>query len=186
MQSTDKVTRILMLYQQLLNGNIVKKATFALEHQITERTFERDIDDIRLFLSEFYEIKELIYDKSNAGYKFIGSQEKSFTEFEFLVITKILFGSRALRKDEMLGTVKALQNELPKHSQDRVKHLIDNEIFHYRSPYHNMAIIKMCWDLGQCILRKVEIELTYEKEDKTLIKRKIFPENVIFLIIIFI
>lgn len=49
MQSTDKVTRILMLYQQLLNGNIVKKATFALEHQITERTFERDIDDIRLF-----------------------------------------------------------------------------------------------------------------------------------------
>lgn len=180
MQSTDKVTRILMLYQQLLQGNIVNKTAFTVENQITERTFERDIDDIRLFLSEFYEIKELIYDKLNAGYKFIGPQEKLFTEFEFLVITKILVGSRALRKDEMLGTVKALQYELPKHSQDRVKHLIDNEIFHYQSPYHNMAIIKMCWDLGQCILRKVEIELTYEKQDKTLIKRKIFPETVIF------
>lgn len=31
MQKTDKVTRILMLYQKLLDGAIVKKSTFALE-----------------------------------------------------------------------------------------------------------------------------------------------------------
>ena len=42
------------------------------------------------------------------------------------------------------------------------------------------AIIKMCWDLGQCILRKVIIEMTYEKQDKRLIKRLVFPEAVIF------
>ncbi|WP_302298197.1 helix-turn-helix transcriptional regulator [Phascolarctobacterium faecium] len=180
MQSTDKVTRILMLYQELLNGNIVKKATFVLEHQITERTFERDIDDIRLFLTEFYETKELIYDQLNDGYKFIGNQEKVFTEFEFLIIAKILFGSRALRKDEMIETVNTLKDELPKYNQDRVKHLLDNEIFHYHSPSHNKAIIKMCWDLGQCILRKVIIEMTYEKQDKRLIKRLVFPEAVIF------
>ena len=180
MQKTDKVTRILMLYQKLLDGAIVKKSTFALENKITERTFERDIDDIRIFLSEIYEVKELIYDKLNDGYRLIGCQKKSFTEFEFFVIAKILFGSRALRKDEMLGTIEALQSELPKYSQDRVKRLIDNEIFYYQSPYHNTAVMKMCWDLGQCILRKVIVELTYEKYDKTFIKMRVFPDAVIF------
>jgi len=180
MQKTDKVTRILMLYQQLLSGNIVKKVTFALEHQITDRTFERDINDIRIFLSESYARTELIYDKFVDGYKFTWCQKKVFTEFEFLVISKVLFASKALRKDEMIGTINALQAELPKHSQDRVKHLLDNEIFHYQSPSHNKAIIKMCWDLGQSILRKVKIELIYEKQDKKLIKRNVFPKNVIF------
>lgn len=105
------------------------------------------------FLSEFYEIKELIYDKLNDGYKFIGPQEKSSTEFEFLVITKILFWQRGPYVKMRWEQLKALQYELPKHSQDRVKHLIDNE-FSLSITYHNMAIIKMCWDLGQCILRK--------------------------------
>lgn len=180
MQKTDKVTRILLLYQQLLSGNIVKKATFALEHQITERTFERDINDIRIFLSESYARTELIYDKFVDGYKFTGCQKKTFTEFEFLVISKVLFASKALRKDEMIGTINALKAELPKHSQDKVKHLLDNEIFHYQPPSHNKAIIKMCWDIGQSILRKVKIELIYEKQDKKLIKRNVFPKSVIF------
>ena len=69
MQSTDKVTRILMLYQQLLQGNIVNKTAFTVENQITERTFERDIDDIRLFLSDSYATTELVYDKFIDGYK---------------------------------------------------------------------------------------------------------------------
>ena len=180
MQSTDKVTRILMLYQQLLQGNIVNKTAFTVENQITERTFERDIDDIRLFLSDSYATTELVYDKFIDGYKFTGCQKKTFTEFEFLVISKVLFASKALRKDEMIGTVNALQSELPKHSQERVKHLLDNEIFHYQSPSHDKAIIKMCWDLVQSMLRKVQIELIYEKQDKKLIERTIFPESVIF------
>ena len=39
-----------MLYHQLLNGEHIDKAAFSLEHNIMERSFDRDIEDIRLFL----------------------------------------------------------------------------------------------------------------------------------------
>lgn len=52
-----------MLYHQLLNGEHIDKAAFSLEHNITERSFDRDIEDIRLFLSEIFSSNELLFDK---------------------------------------------------------------------------------------------------------------------------
>ena len=43
---TDKATRVLMLYHQLLGGHTVDKYTYSLEHGVNERTFDRDIETI--------------------------------------------------------------------------------------------------------------------------------------------
>ncbi|MBQ3217003.1 MAG: hypothetical protein IJB35_04205 [Oscillospiraceae bacterium] len=68
---TDKVTRVLILYHQLMHGAAVNEAWFCMEHGIDRRSFDRDIEDIRLFLSVIFVSKELRYDKINNVYFFV-------------------------------------------------------------------------------------------------------------------
>ena len=65
---TDKITRILMLYHQLVNGQHINKTLFSWEHGINERSFDRDIEDLRLFLSEIYSAREIQYNKETGTY----------------------------------------------------------------------------------------------------------------------
>lgn len=60
---TDKITRVLMMYHQLMNGEYIDKSWFALEHGVNERSIDRDIEDVRLFLSEIYSSRELVFNK---------------------------------------------------------------------------------------------------------------------------
>ena len=45
-----KVVRILELYSKLASGNSIFKSGEALKYGVSERTIQRDIDDIRSFL----------------------------------------------------------------------------------------------------------------------------------------
>ena len=47
----DKITRILLLYSKLMKGEEVDKIMFCFENNCSSRTFERDIEDIRLYLT---------------------------------------------------------------------------------------------------------------------------------------
>ena len=47
-----KITRLLFLFSKLINGEKVNKTVFCFEHDCSPRTFDRDIQEIRLFLSE--------------------------------------------------------------------------------------------------------------------------------------
>src|SRR5699024_8381904 len=68
MASIDKVTRILMMYSRLLEGGKIYKKTFCTDMEINRRTFDRDIEDIRLFLSEAYVGYDLVYDRKDESY----------------------------------------------------------------------------------------------------------------------
>ena len=52
MAGTDMATRILKMYEALIKGKEIQKIPFCMEHEISERTFDRDIEKIRSFLSE--------------------------------------------------------------------------------------------------------------------------------------
>ena len=64
----DKITRILLLYRRFMHGDLINKYETSLEFGISERSFDRDIQDIRLFLSEAYSNLELEYDEKRHGY----------------------------------------------------------------------------------------------------------------------
>ena len=57
----DKVTRILLLYSKLIQGEKINKTIFCFENEYSPRSFDRDIDAIRLFLSDTFSMSELIY-----------------------------------------------------------------------------------------------------------------------------
>ena len=72
-EKKDKVIRVLSIYKKLIDGEIVNKAQEANYYNVTTRSIQRDIDDIRSFLDE--EISKtgvlncVIYDHANKGYR---------------------------------------------------------------------------------------------------------------------
>lgn len=64
----DKTTRVLLLFYHLSRGKHINKSNFCQEHNITGRTFDRDVEDIRLFLSELYTCSELVFDRATNSY----------------------------------------------------------------------------------------------------------------------
>lgn len=50
-----KSFRLLNMYEKLNRGDIINKKQFASELGISEKSVQRDIDDLRVYLSESYE-----------------------------------------------------------------------------------------------------------------------------------
>lgn len=50
--SMPKNQRLLMIYKKLLDGGFIKKSCMARDYNVSERTIQRDLRDIELFLAE--------------------------------------------------------------------------------------------------------------------------------------
>lgn len=73
MARKSKVDRMLSIYMKLREGHVLDKCNMALEYNVDERTIQRDIDDLRCFISDYYvavlgEYYEIEYDRSKLGY----------------------------------------------------------------------------------------------------------------------
>ncbi len=180
----DKVGRVLGLFWQLYNGLKINKDSFCLEMGIDKRTFERDIEDIRNFLSEMYIGQDISYDRRSNVYYMTGTIKRLLTEVEYTAIITILLGSRGLRKDEMEGLVHSLERVsehvgLPAYGSEK-------EIYgKYQENLPVNALLKMQWDLYQCIKRHLVIRIHYlesdicnnETEEEVIPKAVFFDDN---------
>lgn len=112
-----QINRILTLYQRLITGKIIDKTLFALEFDTTERSVDRDILAVRLFLSESFSNLELIYDREQRGYRLKNLRIKQELALgECYLLSKLLLDSRSLRTDEQGELVRILMSQLsPKH-----------------------------------------------------------------------
>lgn len=182
----DKVERVLMLFWQLYSGVRISKVAFCFEMDITPRTFDRDIEDIRNFLAEGYLGQEVIFDRMSNTYQMTGLIKKSLTEVEYTAIIAILLGSRALREDEMNGLAESLA-QLTEYRAEGVKTEIRGISGKYSEPAHSNAILKMQWDLFQCIKKKVIIRMQYlneqgEGEEEVVVPCVLFFDNYHFML----
>ena len=180
MEHTDKITRILLLFYKLRKGGYINKTVFSIENNITERSFERDIEDIRNFLCEINANHELIFKKDCKSYCLTNCQDSSISEMEISALFNILLNSRAFRDDEMDGCIKTLCKLIPTNKRTQVLELLHNALEHYVSSRHKKAILKLHWDLGLSILRRQIIELEYHKSNGTKKQYSLFPISVIF------
>lgn len=64
----DKAGRELLLFNAFISGKKVNKADFVEEHHINDRTFERDIENIRNILAEVHSAAEIKFDKTENFY----------------------------------------------------------------------------------------------------------------------
>lgn len=177
-----KINRVLDIYSKLMGGALINKAEEAQHYRVNERTIQRDIDDIRNYLETSGVINTVVYDRREKAYHLEQIYQIKLTNGEILAICKILLGSRALLKSEMIEILdKLISCCIPEKNQKVVKGLIGNEKYHYVEPRHKTSFLKTMWNLGQAISTSRYIEMDYERtKDKAVVKRKVKPIAIMF------
>lgn len=152
MAGIDKVTRILMMYTKLLEGKKIYKRSFCADTGINRRTFDRDIEDIRLFFSESYIGYDLIYDRLDESYHQENYHHQiplSPMEISFLMV--LMKSNQILRRDEYTELVYNIIHTSVWNKRDILAEIYHKEINEYPKDLKKEALLKMQWDLQQCI-----------------------------------
>lgn len=181
-----KINRILSIYSKLMNGEVISKAEVAVNYDVSERSIQRDIDDIRNYVEIDAEgsgvINNIVYDRFQKGYRLERIYQKRLTNGEILAVCKILLDSRAFSKEEMENVLKKIiACCVPENDQKDVEALISNEIYHYVELRHKLQIIDQIWPIGQAVKNHQYIEMEYMRmKDKSVVKRKVRPVAIMF------
>ena len=185
-EDSAKIDRVLGMYTRLMNGALINKATEATRYHTSERSIQRDIDDIRNYLEVTDDnggvINSVIYDRARKGYRLERIYDIKLTNPEILAICKILLDSRGLRKDEMDSLLnKLIDCCVPEENRKRVNDLIGNEKFHYIQPKHGKRFIETMWNIGTAIQENRVIRFDYQgvRATKTH-EREIQPVAIMF------
>ena len=181
-QNGVKSARLLEIYSRLSEGAVLKKSELAQDFHVTQRSIQRDIEDLRCFFAERHLEQDVIYDTKLRGYRLIQATPKGLSNSEILAVCKILLESRSMRTDEMLPILdKLICCAVPESSQKAVKALIANEELHYVEPHHNRPILDGLWEIGQAIKNQQIIEIEYERmKEPRLVRRRVQPVGIMF------
>lgn len=176
----DKVSRILRLFHSLIQGQKLNKADFAKSNNISERSVDRDIEDIRYYLSEIHSNAEVLFNKSENAYYLSGWSNYKFSSIEVITILKVLIGSKVLRKDEMQGIMRSVRMMLDPTARREAVNSVYAEVDNYISPTHGKAILKMLEDLNRVISKRLKIDLHYIKGNGEQVTKRVLPLIFIF------
>lgn len=170
---------------RLLKGEVINKAKEAAAANVTERSIQRDLDDLRAFFDEQAangkDSYELVYSRKEHGYLLHTKEAPTFTDSEVLAVCKILLESRAFRKDELEPMLrKLINNGVPREKQKAIKELISNELFHYIEPQHRQHLVEKLWDLGMAVKEQRMMKISYQKQNGAIVERKIKPVGIMF------
>lgn len=181
-QAGIKSARLLEIYSRFNRGELLKKSELAQSFHVTQRSIQRDIEDLRCFFAEHGLEQDIIYDAKHRGYRLVSTIPKGLTNSEILAVCKILLESRSMRKDEMLPILdKLIDCAVPEESKRAVKALIANEKLHYIEPHHEKSILNGLWDIGQAISKQQVLEIEYERmKEPKLVKRRVQPVGIMF------
>lgn len=178
-----KSFRLLNMYEKLNRGDIINKKQFASEFGISEKSVQRDIDDLRAYLSESYESGDDVtieYDYVKNGYRLIKQERAFFTNEEIFAVAKVLLESRGFNKQELNTLIDKLMLQATPSARVNIKELILNERFHYIPPRHGKPLIDSLWEMNEHIFNKEIIEFDYVRKDGVASHRKVKPLSVMF------
>lgn len=167
---------------------MINKRDVAQYFDVDERTIQRDIDDIRAFLTEYAnengrDVSQIKYDRKKGGFVMKSAKSTIMTNDEILAASKILLESRAFTKKEIRDILdKMIAGCVPQTNMKLVSDLISNEAYHYVELTHKSSIKGKLWDMGEEIQKCNLLEITYEKQvsAKETVKRIVQPVAIIF------
>ena len=178
-----KTFRLLNLYERLNRGETVNKKEFANAFGISDKSVQRDIDDLRVYLAECYENGDDVtveYSYIKNGYYLVKKDKEFLTNEEILGIAKILLESRAYNKEELEGLIDKLLLQATPSARMNIKEMIINEKFHYIPLKHNKPLLNAIWELSENIYNKTVIEFDYVRKDKVASHRVVKPLSIMF------
>ena len=163
-----KSQRMLELYVRLQQGDVLKKAQLAQDYKVTQRSIQRDMEDLRGFLAEHHGSQTIFYDRSECGYRLIDQDEMKLSNQESLAAIKILLESRSLTRQEMFPILeKLLLNCVPKDQVATIQRLIANEQHYYIEPHHGKEVLTTLWELGEAVTQQQRVRINYTRMKDT-------------------
>lgn len=179
----SKSFRLLNLYERLNRGEVINKKEFANSFGISEKSVQRDIDNLRIYLAECYENGDNIdvkYSYAKNGYYLVKKEREFLTNEEILGLSKILLESRAYNKEELYTLINKLLLQATSSGKTNITDMILNEKHLYIPPKHNKPLLKEMWDLSECIHLKKIISFDYERQDHNITHRTVKPLAIMF------
>ncbi len=176
MENKDRAIRILKMYESLRKGREIHKVPFCTEHGISGRTFDRDIEKIRLFLSEEYSGEDVQYHFDRGSYQIPSSGEGgTLSLLELQIIAKILKSDQVLEKGEFEGLMRSLQSVAEKGEREEARKFVLNEMGQYEEKTGMKAFMKLLGDLLKCITDQNIIRLKLKEGCEKRSQVKFFP-----------
>ena len=179
----NKGFRLLNIYERLNKGEVVCKEELARNFGVSLKTIQRDIDDLRAYLTEahFTEIEATIkYDKAKNGYYLVRLEREWFINEEVLALAKILLESRAFRKDELSELMKKLLMQTSDKDRKTVEDIIHGEYMSYIPPRHNKRLLSLVWNLSAIVKSHKIITFSYTRQDGKKSDKKVKPVAIMF------
>ena len=181
-EGIGKLDRALAIFFRGLKGEKLTARKLADEYGVTTKSIQRTIDDIRAFLSDNRELmgnSELIYDRSEKCY--ILKMEDFLQDKELLAVIKILIGSRAFSKKDLLNLIIKLKKFVSTKDRELLESLIQKEKYHYCEVKSDCpSVIDNLWQLAGNIKSRREITITYFKMNRDCVTHRIRPVSILF------
>lgn len=166
-----KIGRVLSLYDRLSSGKIIYLKDEINTTGVSDRSFKRDITELRNYLAEKAadgeRRKEIIYDRNRNCY-YMTEEEDSLPDYQKIFsIAKILLGSKGLSRVEMDQAVEYLLSLCSDESKRKeIKKCLANEAINYQGPNHGKNLISMVWLLAQAVEYERKVKILYQRLDK--------------------
>ena len=179
----NKGFRLLQLYERLNRGEIVRKAELAQKFAVTDKTIQRDIEELRSYLADT-RIDEgeaaIVYDRNRGGYLLTRAASEWLTNEDVLAVCKILLESRAFCKEELDVLLKKLLRQTAPHDRKQVENILRSEHHHYVPLRHGKKLLSAIWELSQHIAEQHTICISYCRQDGTERTHEVNPVAVMF------
>lgn len=163
----NKGQRLLGIFDRLSRGELISKEVLAREYGVTEKSIQRDIDDIRSYLAGDRDegAADICYDRQAKGYRLVEEESRCLTRKEILAMAKILLESRAFAKEELHTILGKLIEACPREGRKVVEDMIRNETFCYVPPRHGKKLLDALWDISLFIKNREIIRFSYKRQD---------------------
>lgn len=163
----NKGQRLLGIFDRLSRGELISKEVLAREYGVTEKSIQRDIDDIRSYLAGDRDegAADICYDRQAKGYRLVEEESRCLTRKEILAMAKILLESRAFAKEELHTILGKLIEACSREGRKVVEDMIRNETFCYVPPRHGKKLLDALWDISLFIKNREIIRFSYKRQD---------------------
>ena len=165
-----------------INSPYISDCTFTAGNPLLYINEFGDINDLKAFLADNRELvgnTELVYSYQNRAYKL--QHDDFLLNKELFTLVKILIGTRALNRMDMLSIISKLKKFTSSDDRKMLDKIIRNEIYNYNEIYFDCKTpMDNLWQLCSDIDNKKEITITYHKMDTSEITRRVLPASIMF------
>lgn len=179
----NKSFRLMNIYERLQHGEHLSKSELASDYSVSEKTIQRDIDDIRAYLSETHIYDRDIsikYDKTLNRYYLHDDSQNMLSGDEALALCKILLENCSLPKEKISDIIKKISCILPVSDRQIINNDLTESLENY-SPVNVLSDITLkVWEFTKYVQNNTTLLISYSFPNNSKHYYIVFPVAVIY------